>query len=281
MNGSVQLADAGLDSGVDGVQETLGVAGSGTIACGLAAIGARNGEVLLWARSNASAERASKAVVKHCGKLEVDPERVRIVTDLDELRAASYIVEAVVEEHGPKAALLSELAKHENENAVLATTTSSLSIEQLARATGQPERFVGLHVFNPVPRMELVELVFPVEATPRTRERSHALCAALGKTAVEVPDIPGFVVNSLLFPYLFHSVELMSQHSMTPEDVDKCMTLGAGLPMGPIALLDFVGLDVSAAIGESIGAKVPAKLQQLIEEGALGRKVGRGFYTYA
>jgi 3-hydroxybutyryl-CoA dehydrogenase len=281
MNGSVQLADAGLDSGVDGVQETLGVAGSGTIACGLAAIGARNGEVLLWARSDASAERAKKSVVKHCGKLEVDPERVRIVTDLDELRAASYIVEAVVEEHGPKAALLAELAKHENENAVLATTTSSLSIEQLARATGQPERFVGLHVFNPVPRMELVELVFPVEATPRTRERSHALCVALGKTAVEVPDIPGFVVNSLLFPYLFHSVELMSQHEMTPEDVDKCMTLGAGLPMGPIALLDFVGLDVSAAIGESIGAKVPAKLQQLIDEGALGRKVGRGFYTYA
>jgi 3-hydroxybutyryl-CoA dehydrogenase len=281
MNASVQLADAGSDTGVEGVQETLGVAGSGTIACGLAAIASRSGEVLLWARSEASAERARKSVAKHCGKLELDPGRVRIVTDLDELRAASYIVEAVVEEHDPKAALLSELAKHENENAVLATTTSSLSIEQLARATGAPERFVGLHVFNPVPRMELVELVFPVEATPRTRERSHALCLALGKTPVEVPDIPGFVVNRLLFPYLFSAVELMSAHAMAPEDVDKCMTMGAGMPMGPIALLDFVGLDVSAAIGESIGASVPAKLQQLIDDGALGRKAGRGFYSYA
>jgi 3-hydroxybutyryl-CoA dehydrogenase len=264
------------------MQETLGVAGSGTIACGLAAIGARSGEVLLWARSDASAARARAAVDKHLSKLgEIDPDRVRIVTDLDELRAASYIVEAVVEEHGPKAELLSELAKHENENAVLATTTSSLSIEELARAMGQPERFVGLHVFNPVPRMELVELVFPVQATPETRERSHALCRALGKTAVEVPDVPGFVVNSLLFPYLFHAVELMSAHEMAPEDVDKCMTLGAGLPMGPIALLDFVGLDVAAAIGESIGATIPARVQALIDDGALGRKVGRGFYSYA
>jgi 3-hydroxybutyryl-CoA dehydrogenase len=263
------------------MQETLGVAGAGTIACGLASLAARHGEVLLWARSPGSAQRARKAVDRHCSKLDVDPGRVRIVTDLDELKAATYIVEAVVEEHGPKAELLAELAGHESEHAVLATTTSSLSIERLARATGQPERFVGLHVFNPVPRMELVELVFPLEATPRTRERSHAVCRALGKTAVEVPDIPGFVVNRLLFPYLFSAVELMAQHDMAAEDVDKCMTLGAGLPMGPIALLDFVGLDVAAAIGESIGARVPAALTELVEAGALGRKAGRGFYGYA
>jgi 3-hydroxybutyryl-CoA dehydrogenase len=264
------------------LNETLAIAGAGTIACGLAAVAASHGEVLLWARSDASADRARQSVAKICAKIDerLDPGRVRIVTDLDALRAASYVVEAVVEEHGPKAALLSELAGHENERAILATTTSSLSIEQLALATGRPDKFVGLHVFNPVPRMELVELVFPAEATGRTRERSRALCEALGKTPVEVPDIPGFVVNRLLFPYLFSAVELMADNDMEAADVDRCMTLGAGLPMGPIALLDFVGLDVAQAIGESIGARVPVRLLALVEEGALGRKAGRGFYDY-
>jgi 3-hydroxybutyryl-CoA dehydrogenase len=263
--------------------ERLGIAGSGTIACGLAAAAARHGDVLLWARSDRSAQRARQAVAKALSKLDpdADPGRVQIVTDLDALREASFVVESVVEEHQPKAEVLAELASHENEHAILATTTSSLSIARLAVTTGQPERFVGLHVFNPVPRMELVELVFPEQASAGTRERSRALCEALGKTAVEVPDIPGFVVNRLLFPYLFAAVELMAEHDMSPEDVDRCMQLGAGMPMGPIALLDFVGLDVAAAIGESIGAEVPDKLRGLIAEDALGRKAGKGFYRYA
>jgi 3-hydroxybutyryl-CoA dehydrogenase len=264
------------------VNETLAIAGSGTIACGLASVAAQHGEVLLWARSEKSSDRARAAIAKNCAKLDegLDPNRVRIVTDLEELRHASYLVEAVVEDQDHKEALLSELASYENDEAVLATTTSSLSIEQLAKATGRPERFAGLHVFNPVPRMQLIELVFPTSASADTRERSQALCVALGKTPVEVPDIPGFVVNRLLFPYLFSAVELMSETGMPPEDVDRCMTLGAGQPMGPIALLDFVGLDVSQAIGESIGARIPARLLELVGEGALGRKVGRGFYRY-
>jgi 3-hydroxybutyryl-CoA dehydrogenase len=277
---SVQTAELDSETGAGALQETLGIAGAGTIATGLAAVAALHGEVLLWARSDESADRGRKAIEKACSKLEANPDGVEIVTDLDELRRASFIVEAVVEEHEPKAALLKELASHENEGAILATTTSSLSIEELALATGRPDKFCGLHVFNPVPRMQLIELVFPTEATDETRERSRALCAALGKTAVDVPDIPGFVVNRLLFPYLFHAVELMTEHDLTPEAVDNCMTLGAGLPMGPIALLDFVGLDVTAAIGESIGSTVPAKLYDLISEGALGRKSGRGFYPY-
>jgi 3-hydroxyacyl-CoA dehydrogenase len=128
--------------------------------------------------------------------------------------------------------------------------------------------------------MELVELVFPHQATLETRERARVLCTDLGKTAVEVPDIPGFVVNRLLFPYLFSAVDLMSETGMAPTDIDRCMTLGAGMPMGPIALLDFIGLDVSKAIGEAIGANVPERLVELVEAGALGRKAGRGFFEY-
>ena len=164
--------------------------------------------------------------------------------------------------------------------AVLATTTSSLSIAELAEASGHPERFVGLHVFNPVPRMELVELAFPPEASAGTRVRARAFCEALGKTPVEVPDIPGFVVNRLLFPYLFSAVELQAETGMEAEDIDRCMTLGAGVPMGPMALLDFVGLDVAQAIGVALKLPVPARLVELVDQGALGKKSKQGFYNY-
>ena len=153
-------------------------------------------------------------------------------------------------------------------------------MSELATASGHPERFVGLHVFNPVPKMDLVELAFPPEATPATRERARALCTTLGKTAVEVPDTPGFVVNRLLFPYLFDAVRLMERTGLDAEAIDTCMCLGAGHPMGPLALLDLVGLDVSAAIGRTIGVEVPARVEELIAAGALGRKAGRGFHTY-
>jgi 3-hydroxybutyryl-CoA dehydrogenase len=263
--------------------EKIGIAGSGAIACGLAATAARNGEVLLWARSERSAERARQNVHKISSRLSDEhsrPDRVQVVRDLDALGAATFIVEAVVEDHESKCALLSELAGHADENTLLSTTTSSLSITELAEAAKRPDRFVGLHVFNPVARMKLVELVFPPQAAEQTKARARDVCEALGKVAVEVPDIPGFVVNRLLFPYLFNAVALMADNEMDPVDVDECMTLGAGVPMGPISLLDFVGLDVAKAIGEAIGANVPTKLVALVEEGKLGRKTGEGFYAY-
>jgi len=266
------------------MDERLGIAGAGTIACGLAATAAGLGDVLLWARSEESAERARASVAKACSKLEdVDPARVTVVTDLDALRDATFLVEAILEHHGQKAAMLAdlgELARHAGSGAVLATTTSSLSIAELSQASGHPEQFVGLHVFNPVPRMQLIELAFPPEATEETRSRALALCEALGKTPVEVPDIAGFVVNRLLFPYLFSAVELLAETGMAAQDIDTCMTLGAGVPMGPLALLDFVGLDVSQAIGIALKLDVPQKLAELVETGALGRKAGEGFYKY-
>ncbi len=264
------------------MKERIGIAGAGTIACGLAATAARGGDVLLWARSDRSADRARSAVAKACSRFpeQLDPSRVEVVRDLGALSTATFIVEAVVEDHGSKATVLADLADRVSASAVLATTTSSLSIHELARATGRPERFVGLHVFNPVTRMKLIELVFPHEADNDTRTRAHALCEALDKTPVEVPDIPGFVVNRLLFPYLFSAVQLMVETGLSPEAVDTCMTLGAALPMGPIALLDFIGLDVAQAIGEAVDLPVPERLLGLVEKGALGKKSGRGFYTY-
>jgi 3-hydroxybutyryl-CoA dehydrogenase len=260
----------------------LAVAGSGAIACGLAATAAHHGPVLLLARSQSSAERARATVEKTLLRLgaEVDPEHVEIVTDPRALAEATFVVEAVVEDHDVKAALLGELHSILDPEAILASTTSSLSVERLALASGRPENFLGLHVFNPVTKMKLIELIFPKAASEQTRGRALALCEKFEKIPVEVPDVPGFVVNRLLFPYLFSAVRLVEETGMEPSDVDTCMRLGAGHPMGPLALLDLVGLDVSKAIGETIGAPVPAKVDELIADGALGRKSGRGFHTY-
>ena len=264
------------------MNEHLAIAGSGAIACGLAATAAHHGPVLLLARSTDSAERARATVEKTLSRLEadVDPEHVQIVTDAQALAGATFVVEAVVEDHDIKAGLLSELNDIVGPTAILASTTSSLSIERLAEESGRPEQFLGLHVFNPVTRMKLIELIFPTGASDDTRSRALAVCEAFEKTPVQVPDVPGFVVNRLLFPYLFSAVRLLEETGLEPQAVDTCMRLGAGHPLGPLALLDLVGLDVSAAIGETIGETIPPRVQQLISEGALGRKSGRGFHSY-
>jgi 3-hydroxybutyryl-CoA dehydrogenase len=253
------------------MNERLGIAGSGAIACGLARAAAETHEVVLWARSNGSRERA-------CAKLENGAE---VVTELSELAGCGVIVEAIAEELDAKRALYGRLAEVLSEEAVLATTTSSLSVAELAAASGRADRFGALHVFHPVERMQLVELSFSSEASESTKATLHALCDALGKTAVEVPDSAGFVVNKLLFPYLFDAVRLLERDRIDPASIDTCMKLGAGHPMGPLALLDFIGLDVAAAIGESIGADVPKRVHELIAEGRLGRKAGAGFYDYS
>jgi 3-hydroxybutyryl-CoA dehydrogenase len=263
------------------VSELVGIAGSGAIACGLAAVAARQGDVVVWARSDGSAEKADRRVRELCGKAGVHVNgNVRVTCDGAELADTSFVVEAIVEDPGAKAALITELGGRLRHDAILASTTSSLSIAELAEASGRPDRFVGLHVFNPVPKMELVELAFPAAASDDTRARTRALCEALGKTAVEVPDTAGFVVNRLLFPYLFDAVRLMERTGLEPEAIDTCMRLGAGHPLGPLALIDLVGLDVSAAIGRTIGVEVPERIERMIAEGALGRKAGLGFYAY-
>ncbi len=263
------------------MSERLAIAGSGAIACGLAAVAATQGHVTVFARSDGSCDQATAKVHSICERLGANVNgNVTISRDPAVLEDATFVVEAIVEDPKAKAEIWTRLSEHLADDAVLATTTSSLPIGELAEASGHPERFVGLHVFNPVPKMDLIELAFPDAATEVTRGRARALCAALGKTAVEVPDTPGFVVNRLLFPFLFDAVRLMERTGLDAEAVDTCMRLGAGHPMGPLALLDLVGLDVSAAIGRTIGADVPTRIHELIAEGALGRKTGRGFHSY-
>ena len=224
----------------------------------------------MWARSDESAARAREKAGS-----EVD-----VFTDISRLADATVVVEAVVEDQGVKEPLLEELGKLADPDALVASTTSSLPVESLAAASGRPEVFAGLHVFNPVDKMQLVELAFANATTEPARERYFALCDTLGKTAIEVPDVPGFVVNRLLFPFLFEAVKLLDVNGVTPESIDQCMQLGARHPMGPLKLLDFVGLDVAASIGDQIGVEVPQRVRDLMAEGKLGQKSGAGFYSY-
>jgi 3-hydroxybutyryl-CoA dehydrogenase len=265
--------------------ESPGIAGSGAIATGLAAVSTTTADTILLARSEASAWRAEEKIVAACAKIEgAEPSRLRVTTDPADLAECDVVVEAIVEEVEPKGELLATVAEAVP-GADLATTTSSLSIASIAAASSTEGRLFGLHVFNPVPRMKLIEVCFPegVEA----REKALAWCAALGKTAVEVPDQAGFVVNRLLFPFLFDAVRMLERTGMEAGEVDSCMKLGAGHPMGPLALLDFVGLDVAEAIGDALYAdssepahKPPGMIVEMIGEEKLGRKSGAGFYNY-
>lgn len=264
-----------------------GIAGSGAIATGLAAVSTTTAETILLARSEASAWRAEERVVAACAKIEgAEASRLRVTTDPGDLADCDVVVEAIVEEVAPKGELLATVSEA-SPGADLATTTSSLGIAEIAAAGGVAGRLFGFHVFNPVPRMKLVEVCLPDGVGDETREKALAWCAALGKTAVEVPDQAGFVVNRLLFPYLFDAVRMLEHTGMEAGEVDACMKLGAGHPMGPLALLDFVGLDVAEAIGDALYAdsseaahKPPGLMVEMVGDEKLGRKSGSGFYSY-
>jgi 3-hydroxybutyryl-CoA dehydrogenase len=252
------------------------IAGSGAIACGLAACASSVSKTMLLARSDASAWQAEEQAHSLCAKLDGgDPGKVKVTTKVEDVAECDLIVEAIIEQLDAKVKLLKEIGKA-CPDADLATTTSSLGVSELGKRSGLGGRIFGLHPFSPVVRMELIELCIPQGVDEEVGRRARDWCEAIGKTVVDVPDEPGFVVNRLL-----------EETGMPPEDVDRCMTLGAGYPMGPLALLDLVGIDVALAIGEAMHAdsgaehhQPPGRLVSLVGEGKLGRKSGAGFYEY-
>ena len=264
------------------------IAGSGAIACGLAACASVASRVILLARSDASAWRAEEQAHALCAKVDgADPKRVKVTTARADLASCDLVVEAVVEDLGAKQELFRTLDKVCRPGAILATTTSSLPVIDLAAVTSRPEDVVGMHFFNPAALMRLVEVVSTVSTAPDVSATVVGLCASLGKHPVSCADRSGFIVNALLFPYLNDAVRMLEAHYATSDDIDTAMKTGCGYPMGPFELLDVVGLDVSLAIQRELylefrerGYAPAPLLEHLVTAGYLGRKTGRGFRTY-
>ncbi|MFE4496171.1 3-hydroxyacyl-CoA dehydrogenase family protein [Streptomyces niveus] len=279
---------------------SVGVAGSGTMASGIAEVFAKAGYVVvLAARSQEKADAAKARVAKSLGR-SVDKgrltgearddalARIEPAGSLDAFDDVDLAVEAVAEDLEIKRQLFATLDKVCKPGAVLATTTSSLPVVACARATTRPQDVVGMHFFNPAPAMKLVEVVRTVLTSDEVHATVREVCATIRKHPVDCGDRAGFIVNALLFPYLNNAVKMVQEHYATLDDIDAAMKLGGGYPMGPFELLDVVGLDVSLAIERVLhrefrdpGLAPAPLLEHLVAAGCLGRKTGRGFREYA
>lgn len=279
--------------------KTVGVIGSGIMGSGIAQVAAQSGfDVVLRSRRQETADATVEAMGKSLAKLvdkgrmaadEADAVRARVTAtaDLGGLAGCDLVIESVVEDLDTKRELFAELDGIVSADAILATNTSTLPVVEMAVATSHPDRVCGIHFFNPAPMMSLVEVVRPLTASDATIEAATAFAEACGKEPVHVADQAGFIVNALLFPYLNNAVRLVESGVASPEDIDVAMKGGCNFPMGPLALLDLVGLDTSVAILDALYeefrdpnyAAVPV-LRRMVAAGHLGRKSGRGFYTY-
>jgi 3-hydroxybutyryl-CoA dehydrogenase len=279
---------------------SVGVAGSGTMASGIAEVFAKAGyDVVLAARTEEKAAAARARIGKSLSR-SVDKGRTTVeaaaaaldrITPADTLDAFADVdlaVEAVAEDLDVKKQLFATLDKVCKPGAVLATTTSSLPVVACARATTRPQSVIGMHFFNPAPAMKLVEVVRTVLTSDDVHATVREVCGHLRKHPVDCGDRAGFIVNALLFPYLNNAVKMVEEHYATLDDIDAAMRLGGGYPMGPFELLDVVGLDVSLAIEKVLhrefrdpGLAPAPLLEHLVAAGCLGRKTGRGFREHA
>ena len=290
----------GADKGRLRTVKTIGVVGSGTMACGIIEVFAKAGyDVTYVARSSAKVEAVKGVIAKSLekavqrGKL-TDDERSAVTghligtTALEDLAKVDLVVEAVVEDLKVKQALFENLDEICKPGVILATTTSSLPVIECAAMTKRPQDVVGMHFFNPAHIMKLVEVVHTVSTAGDVVATVQDLCRQIGKQPVTCGDRAGFIVNALLFPYLNDAVKMLEAHYASADDIDTAMKTGCGYPMGPFELLDTVGLDVSLAIQRELylefrerGFSPAPLLEQLVTARYLGRKVGRGFRTYA
>lgn len=277
----------------------LGVVGSGTMGNGIAQTAAQNGyEVILYDIAASQLEKAAAAIKAALekrvskGKMEQSEMdgtlgRISYSSEISSLSDRDVIVEAVVEKLAVKQSVFTQLEELVSKECLLATNTSSLRIHEIASAMKDPDRLIGIHFFNPVPAMKLVELVCTETVHEDVKEKAKAFAESLGKTTITAKDYPGFVVNYLQYPFRLNAMRMLEKGLATAEDIDTAAKLGLGHPMGPLELQDMVGLDVTYYATKSIyeitgepAMEPPEILRKMVEEGKLGRKTGEGFYKY-
>jgi len=279
--------------------QRIGVVGLGAMGAGIAQVGIEAGFEVVGREVTADLADAASGRIGHflARKVEKGQQtqdeskaalgRLSTTTDLADLATCDLVIEAIVEELGPKRALFVELERICDAEAVLATNTSALSVTEIAAATTRPDRVVGLHFFNPAPLMPLVEVVRAELTSDEAVATALGVVERFGKVAVACHDTPGFVVNRVLIPLLNDCVRVLDESRVEPQALDAAMTSGAAWPMGPCALLDLVGIDVHVHASEALYGRLreprmapPPRLVAMRDAGLLGRKAGRGFYPY-
>ena len=279
--------------------QTIGVVGSGTMGNGIAHVAARAAfQVILLDVQPEALSRALETISRNLdreiakNKLSISEKseaisRIATTTDINRLAQSDFIIEAVIEDFDAKTKVLQSLDGIVRPDVVLASNTSSISITKMASKTQRPDRVIGMHFMNPVPVMSLVEVVRGLATSSETCQTTTNLAAALGKTAVEVADFPGFVSNRVLMPMINEAIYCVMEGVGSPEAVDAVMKLGMNHPIGPLALADLIGLDVCLSVLEVLqeGLGDPKYrpcplLRKMVDAGQLGRKSGRGFHLY-